>query len=79
MPAKDTKNGSRVTLAQPFTAFLSKRGDVGVRIGEKRAFASCRECFITAEPIVIRATKDGLLISGEGVVREEGDTIRVTA
>lgn len=81
MPAKDTTLGSRVTQAQPFSAFLSKRGDVGVRIGERRTFASTRELFIgqTAQPVMVRATKDGLLISGEGVVRECGDTIRITA
>ena len=79
MPAAGTKLGSRVTQPTAFSVFLAKnRKYVGVRIGTKRAYSSAAEVFITAEPIRISVTRDGLLVEGEGVVREMGDTVRIT-
>lgn len=80
MPAKGTKLGDRVAQPVPFTVFLAKnRKYVGVRIGGKLAYTSCAEAFISAAPVHVRTTKDGLLISGEGVVRQAGDTVRITS
>lgn len=78
MPAKNTTNGDRVATPQPFSIFVSKNPKyVGVRIGNKRAYASAEEVFVLAEPVCVRATRDGLLIVGEGVVRQTGETIRI--
>lgn len=79
MPAKDTTLGSRVTQAQPFAVFLSKTGGVAVRIGTKRAYASAREVTITAGFVRVVSTAEGLLLTGEGVVRQHHDAISITA
>lgn len=80
MPAKGTKLGDRVAQPVLFTVFLAKnRKYVGVRIGTKLAYTSVGEAFISAAPIVVTVTKDGLLLAGEGVVRQAGDTVRITA
>ncbi len=79
MPAKGTKAGDAVAKPQPFTVFLAKNGKVGVRIGSKRAYASVEECGISAQYVHVAATKDGLMISGEGCVRQYGSVIAITS
>ncbi len=76
------RKDGRATQPQAFTVFASKvRGKVGVRIAEKRAYASVSEVSITAAGLlIVTITKDGLAIRGEGVVRQLGDdSIAVTA
>jgi hypothetical protein len=79
MPAKGTKLGDRAAQTTDFTVFVAKnRKYVGVRIGSRRAYVSCVEVFITAAPILVRASDDGLRLFGSGVVRQAGDTVRIT-
>lgn len=79
MPHKGTTLGSRVAQPQSFTVFAGKAGHVGVRIGARRAFASVREVTITAGYVHVTATVDGLWLTGDGVVRQHGDVIAITA
>lgn len=79
MPHKGTKLGDRSAQPTTFSVFVAKnRKFVGVRIGDKRAYVSVREAFITAAPVLVRVTPDGLLVVGEGVVRQVEDTVRIT-
>jgi hypothetical protein len=64
-------------LRRRLLAHVSK--EVLERFGPAIADANTAATVVTAEPVIVRMTVDGLAITGEGVVREEGDTIRVTA
>ena len=79
MPHKGTKLGDRPTQAEAFAVFISKRGGVGVRIGRKRAYSTASEVTITAGYVRVTASSDGLLLEGEGVVRQHKQHIAITA
>lgn len=74
------KWGTNVAVPKPFTVFPGKRpGEVGVRIGNSKPFLSGREVSVLTATIVTVGPDGGLRLSGEGVVRKDGNTIRVTA
>lgn len=79
MPARGTKLGDGPTKPQAFAVFAGKRGQVGVRIAGKRAYASAAEAIISASPVRITVVDGALRITGEGVVRQHKRTIAVTA
>jgi hypothetical protein len=73
------KWGTAGPQPKPFTIFIHD-GRIAVRIGSQRPFASAREVFISAVPVVVTCGPEGSLrIAGEGVVRVEHETTRITA
>lgn len=77
---KGYKLGDGAAQPQPFTVFTARNGQVGVRIGRQRPYASVVECSISGVGyLIITTTKDGLLVQGEGVVRENHGVVAITA
>jgi len=79
MTKKRKAFGTNVAQPRPFTVFVAPCGLAAVRIAKCKPFRRAREVIIGAAPVRVVSTGDGLLITGEGVVRQDGDTIRITA
>ncbi len=71
--------GQHVTQPHAFTVFRAKDGTIGVRIGRQRPFITSHECAISAGYVLVTSTPDGLLIQGEGVVRNHDGVVTITA
>lgn len=80
MPRRTYKVGDGAAQAHPFSVFTSKTGQIGVRIGTQRPYKSVSECSISGVGyLIITTTPDGLLVRGEGVVREANGVATITA
>lgn len=73
------KWGTNVAVAKPFTICESKFGQLAVRIGTCKPFATVDEVSLNAGLVIVTSSSDhGVVIKGEGVVRRHGRTIAIT-
>lgn len=79
MAPRGYKVGDGAAQPHPFSVFTAKDGTVGVRIGKQRPYKSVSECSIAGVGyLLVTSTKDGLLLQGEGVVREANGVATIT-
>lgn len=72
------KNGTGVAEPKPFAIFIGKGAGVSVRIAKTKWCLAATEVIVSAAPVHITRTEHGLLMTGEGVVRQHKTTIAVT-
>lgn len=68
--------GSVVRPARPFLVFVGSDGRLAVRVG--RELLRATEAFIGAA-VLVRTDGRGLQLVGEGVVQQDGTTVRISA